>query len=42
MWVNSEEPKHVIAAVRCIEAADPDGGNMDENQIKKFLSTLDI
>lgn len=41
-WVNSKKPKHVIAIVRAIEAADPDGGNMDELQVKKFLGTLDI
>ncbi|KAI0087831.1 exosome complex exonuclease RRP40 [Irpex rosettiformis] len=42
VWVNSKEPKHVIAIVRCIEAADPDGSNMDALQVKKFLGTLDI
>ncbi len=42
VWVNSKEPKHVIAIVRAIEAADPDGGGMDELQVKKFLGTLDI
>lgn len=41
-WANSKEPKHVIAIVRAIEVADPDGGNMDELQAKKFLGTLDM
>jgi hypothetical protein len=26
----------------CIEVVDPDGGGMDEANVKKFLSKLDI
>ena len=42
VWINAKSPKHTIAIARCIEAADPDGGKLDEQGIKKFLNTLDI
>jgi len=42
VWVSTKEIKHTIAIVRCIEAVDPDGGGMDEANVKKFLSKLDI
>ncbi|KAI0789779.1 exosome complex exonuclease RRP40 [Abortiporus biennis] len=42
VWIDSKDPKHVIAIARCIEAVDPDGGGMDELGVKKFLSTLDV
>ncbi|KAI0688894.1 exosome complex exonuclease RRP40 [Earliella scabrosa] len=42
VWVNAKEPRHIIAISRCIEAADPDGGGMDEASLKKFLVTLDV
>ena len=42
MWVKSKEPKHVIAAVRCIERVDPEGEDLDEKSITAFLDTLDI
>ncbi|KAL5519827.1 hypothetical protein ACEPAG_1487 [Sanghuangporus baumii] len=42
VWINCKSPKHTIAVVRCIEAADPDGGSMDEDAIKKLVGTLDL
>ncbi|KAF9488398.1 hypothetical protein BDN71DRAFT_1477935 [Pleurotus eryngii] len=42
IWVNTKEMKHTIAATRCIEAVDPDGGGMDERGVKEFLNALDI
>jgi len=42
VWISAKEVKQTIAAARCIEAADPDGGGMDENAIKKFIGTLDL
>jgi len=42
IWINTQEPRHIIAASRCIEAVDPEGGGMDEGNVKKFLGTLDI
>lgn len=41
-WINAKEIKQTIVAARCIEAADPDGGGMDQNAIKKFIITLDL
>ena len=41
VWISAKEVKETIAAARCIEAADPDGGGMDQNAIKKFIATLD-
>lgn len=42
VWINTKEPRHTIAVARCIEAADPDGGGMDELAVEKFLGTLEI
>ena len=42
VWISAKEVKQTIAATRCIEAADPDGGGMDEIAIKKFIGTLDL
>ena len=42
VWVSASDSKQVIAIVRCIKAADPDDGDMDEIAVKKFLSTLDL
>ncbi len=42
LWISTKEPKHIIAAIRCIEAVDPDGDGMDEIELKRFLGTLDI
>jgi exosome complex component RRP40 len=42
VWISAKEVKQTIAAARCIEAADPDGGGMDQNAIKKFMGTLDL
>ncbi|KAF8517344.1 exosome complex exonuclease RRP40 [Gautieria morchelliformis] len=41
VWIQSGEVKQIIIVARCIEAADPDGGRMDENQIKTFLQKID-
>ncbi|KAF9485918.1 exosome complex exonuclease RRP40 [Pholiota conissans] len=42
VWVSAKEIKQTIALVRCIEAADPDGGGLDVQNIKSFLDTLGI
>lgn len=42
VWISAKEVKQTIAAARCIEAADPDGGGMDQNALKKFIGTLDL
>lgn len=42
VWISSKEVKQTIIAARCIEAADPDGGGMDQNAIKRFIGTLDL
>ncbi|KAH9924286.1 exosome complex exonuclease RRP40 [Epithele typhae] len=42
VWVSAKDPRQVIAMARCIQAADPDGGGMDEQSVKKFLDTLDV
>lgn len=42
VWINAKEARHIITVSRCIDAVDPDGGGMDETNIKKFLGTLDI
>ena len=42
VWINAKEVKQTIAATRCIEAADPAGGGMDQIAIKKFIGTLDL
>lgn len=42
VWVSAKEAKQIIAASRCIEAADPDGGGRDEIAIKMLLNTLDV
>jgi len=42
VWINAKDVKQVIAVIRCIEVADPEGGDSDESSIKKFLNTLDL
>ncbi|KAJ3508910.1 hypothetical protein NLJ89_g5502 [Agrocybe chaxingu] len=42
IWVSAKEIKQTIAMVRCIEAADPDGGGLDAQGLKSFLGTLDV
>ncbi|KAI9464938.1 exosome complex exonuclease RRP40 [Lactarius psammicola] len=42
VWISAKEVKQTIATTRCIEAADPDGGGMDQTAIKKFIGTLDL
>ncbi|KAI0755162.1 exosome complex exonuclease RRP40 [Daedaleopsis nitida] len=42
VWITAKDPRQVIAIARCFEAADPDGGGMDEVALKKFLSSLDV
>ncbi|KAI0260246.1 exosome complex exonuclease RRP40 [Gloeopeniophorella convolvens] len=42
VWISAKEVKQTIAASRCIDAADPDGGCMDQAAVKKFLNTLDL
>ncbi|KAL5501799.1 RRP40 [Sanghuangporus vaninii] len=42
VWINCKSPKHTIAVVRCIEAADPDSGGMGEDAIKRLVGALDL
>jgi KH domain-containing protein len=42
VWISAKEIKQTIIAARSIEAADPDGGGMDQNAIRKFIGTLDL
>ena len=42
VWVSTKETKQTIALLRCIEAADPDGGGLDVAGVKAFLDTLDV
>ncbi|KAH9969792.1 exosome complex exonuclease RRP40 [Russula dissimulans] len=42
VWISAKEVKQTIAVARCIEAADPDGGGMDQRGIEKFIRTLEI
>jgi exosome complex component RRP40 len=42
VWVKAPEIKQTIAMVRCIEAADPDGGGMDAQELKQFLDKLEV
>ncbi|KIY64169.1 hypothetical protein CYLTODRAFT_425453 [Cylindrobasidium torrendii FP15055 ss-10] len=42
VWISTKEPKHTIAICRAIEAADPDGGAMDQKDITMFIGSLDI
>ena len=42
VWVNAKEARHVVAIARCIEAVDPDGGGMAQEDVKTFLGTLDL
>ncbi|KAH9969771.1 exosome complex exonuclease RRP40 [Russula dissimulans] len=42
VWISAKEVKQTIAVARCIEAADPDGGGMDQRGIEKFIKTLEI
>ncbi|EJC98493.1 uncharacterized protein FOMMEDRAFT_149221 [Fomitiporia mediterranea MF3/22] len=42
VWINTKSPKHTVAVARCIEAADPDGGGMDVDEIKKLIGTFDL
>ena len=42
VWVSAKEVKQIIAISRCIEAADSDGGGMDEAGVKALLGTLDV
>ena len=42
VWISAKEVKQTIAATRCLEAADPDGGGMDQTAVKKFIGTLDL
>ncbi|KAL0580653.1 exosome non-catalytic core subunit rrp40 [Marasmius crinis-equi] len=41
VWINSKEPKQVIAIARAIEATDPDGDGLDELGAKKLLERID-
>jgi len=42
IWVNAKEARQIVAIARCIEAMDPDGGGMNQEDVKKFLDTLDL
>lgn len=42
VWIQAGEVKQIIIVARCIEAVDPDGGRMNENEVKVFLQTIDF
>jgi len=42
VWVDAKDVKRTIAVARCIEAVDTDGGGMNAQEVKAFLSTLSI
>ncbi|THH20095.1 hypothetical protein EW146_g1204 [Bondarzewia mesenterica] len=42
VWIKASEVKQTIAVARCIEAADPDGGGMNDVALKQFLGTMDL
>ena len=41
VWINSKEPKQIIAIARAIEASDPDGDGLDETGVKALLQRID-
>ncbi|KAK1226303.1 exosome non-catalytic core subunit rrp40 [Marasmius sp. AFHP31] len=41
VWINSKEPKQIIAIARAIEASDPDGDGLDETGVKTLLQRID-
>lgn len=41
VWINSKEPKQIIAIARAIEAVDPDGGGLDDLGVKVLLEKVD-
>lgn len=42
VWVNAKEIKQTIVLIRCIEAADPDGGGLAQQGVKDFFNTLEF
>lgn len=42
VWVSAKEVKQTIAIARCIEAADPDGGGMDDAGVRQLFSSLEL
>ncbi|ETW81693.1 hypothetical protein HETIRDRAFT_51402 [Heterobasidion irregulare TC 32-1] len=42
VWIKANEVRDTIAVTRCIEAADPDEGGLDEAALKQFLKTMDL
>ncbi|KAF8630881.1 hypothetical protein AX17_005239 [Amanita inopinata Kibby_2008] len=42
VWVSAKETRQTIAISRSIEAVDPDGGGMSQEEVKKFLDTLEV
>ncbi|KAF9267339.1 exosome complex exonuclease RRP40 [Marasmius fiardii PR-910] len=41
LWINSKEPKQIIAIARAIEATDPGGDGLDELGVKALLEKID-
>ena len=41
VWVNAKEARHIVAIARCIEAVDPDGGRMTQEDVKMLLLAPD-
>ena len=42
IWVETKSPKHTIAVARCIHAADPDGGGLDDVEVKKLVARVEL
>ena len=40
IWVDTKSVQNTIIVARCIEAADPDGGGLDEANVKKLLNSI--
>jgi len=42
VWVKADDPRKIVIICRCIEAADPGSGNMDQNQVQAFFQTITV
>ncbi|KLO15992.1 exosome complex exonuclease RRP40 [Schizopora paradoxa] len=40
IWVDTKSAQNTIIVARCIEAADPDGGGLDEADVNKLLNGI--
>ncbi|KIJ54577.1 hypothetical protein M422DRAFT_220890 [Sphaerobolus stellatus SS14] len=40
VWIKADDARKIITISRCIEAADPSAGAMDQNQTQRFLQEI--